>query len=77
MKLILEDNNDIIDIAEEYLRSNSAIRVDLETSDNSTGENYYISLIKLTPSVIGKFITKELKKTDTLECLELFLDENI
>ena len=73
MKLGKDNSNDILDIAENWLRSSEAKRVDVELTDKVSGENYFISLIKLSLSVVGRF--KNNKNIESLLCFETLSDE--
>ena len=46
MKLIDTEDDDIYSIAEKWIWSGQANRVDIEEKDKISGETYYISLIK-------------------------------
>ena len=74
MKLRKDNSNDILDIAENWLRSSEAKRVDVELTDKVSGENYFISLIKLSLSVVGLFKTNN-QNIDSLLCFETLSDE--
>ena len=78
MKIESLDSNDnnIIQIAEDLIWTNQAKRVDIEITDENSGESYYISLIRLSISVIGRIKTKNLESNE-LECYEIINHEDL
>ena len=59
MKLLNEETVDLLTRAERLIRSGEARRIDVETIDNCSGKIRYISIIKLSDSVVGRFETKK------------------